>query len=195
MLDAIAISVAANGYSATSVADVIEGAGVSRRTFYEHFRDKEECYLAAYEESVNEALDAVRDGVSAAEDWIERVRGGLRAYLGYLAAHPDASRAFIVEVLAAGPRALAQRDRVHATFAAFLRAARLEAAWSLQLPALPDETFELMVGGIEHVVAQEIRTGGASRLLELEPSLLYIQLTLFAGHRHAAAASDHGSSR
>ena len=188
MLDGITSCVAERGYPSTTVGDVIGAAGVSRRTFYEHFRDKEECYLAAYEESVGATLEVVAKGISGTEDWLSRVRGSLRAYLKRVVDNPQAARAFIVEVLAAGERASEQRDRVHRQFSDFLRAARVQAGQELELPELPDEVFEVMVGGIEHVVAHEIRCGRGDRLMALEQPLLYFQIALFAGHAHATAA-------
>ena len=193
MLDGITSCVAERGYASTTVADVIATAGVSRRTFYEHFPDKEGCYLAAYEESVSATLEAVAQGISGAEDWLSRVRGSLRAYLKRVVDNPQAARAFIVEVLAAGERACEQRDRVHRRFSDFLRAARVQAGQELELPELPDEVFEVMVGGIEHVVAHEIRSGRADRLMALEQPLLYFQISVFAGHAHATAAMQCGS--
>jgi AcrR family transcriptional regulator len=188
MLDAMTVAVARSGYADTTVADVIDVAGVSRRTFYEHFRDKQACYLAAFAESAMDVLQQVALRTAAADHWLERAREGLRAYLGHLAAHPDASVAFIAEVAGAGSEAFAQRDRIHAQFAEFLRAVRDEAAEELPLPPLPDEAYVLIVGGLEYVVAREIRAGRARRLPALEDHLLYVALSMFAGHRAAAAA-------
>ncbi|HEX8856534.1 MAG TPA: helix-turn-helix domain-containing protein, partial [Thermoleophilaceae bacterium] len=85
MLDAMAQSVAEKGYAATTVADVVGRAGVSRKTFYEHFRDKEDCFLEAWDAGVEILLDAVAQATTATEDWREGVRAGTRAYLETLA--------------------------------------------------------------------------------------------------------------
>src|SRR6185312_6723758 len=78
MIDAMAQTVAAKGYTATTVADVVAHAGVSRKTFYEHFADREECFLAAYDAAVDVLLGAVAErmaaGPSSEIDWRERVR-------------------------------------------------------------------------------------------------------------------------
>ena len=94
MLAAIAEAVAAKGYGATSVADVLERAGVSRRTFYEHFRDKEACFLAAYDAGVEILMATMRD---AGDD----LRPRIRAFLGTLAAEPAFAFTFVIEVVAA----------------------------------------------------------------------------------------------
>jgi AcrR family transcriptional regulator len=188
MLDALIRCVARSGYSATSVADVIAEAGVSRRTFYEHFEGKETCYLAAYAEAVRATLEAVGEAIAIQADWLTRARNALRAYLRYVAEHPDSARAFFVEVLSAGEAALARRDAVQAQFADFLRATREEASRTLDLAPLPDETYELLVAGIEQLVAQRVRMGQAQTIPQLETSFLYIELALFADHRTAASA-------
>src|SRR3954471_7256007 len=87
LLDAIAKVVAEKGYAATSVADVIELAGVSRKTFYEHFRDKEACFLAAYDAGVDILLATMREAGDT--------RSRVRAYLETLAAEPDFARTFL----------------------------------------------------------------------------------------------------
>src|SRR4051795_2217185 len=83
MLGAMADAVAGKGFAATTVADVVAGAGVSRKTFYEHFRDKEECFLAAYDTGVDLVLDAI---VAARPQqgeytWIDLMRARVHAYL------------------------------------------------------------------------------------------------------------------
>src|SRR4051812_24329832 len=89
MLDAIAETVALRGYGATTVADVVERAGVSRKTFYEHFRDKEECFLVAYDTGVEVLMATMRAGEP------------IRAYLETLAAEPAFARTFLIEIGAA----------------------------------------------------------------------------------------------
>src|SRR3954454_17806727 len=76
MLEAMALAVAEKGYGATAVADVIAGAGVSRKTFYEHFTNKEACFLAAYDAGVTLLLAAINDAVAAATDLLSAVING-----------------------------------------------------------------------------------------------------------------------
>src|SRR3954465_4697871 len=120
MLDAMAVTVADKGYAATTVGDVVSGAGVSRKTFYEHFADKEECFLAAWDAGVQILFDAILAARDTGSDPIGRMRAGLRAYLEKLAAEPAFARSFFIEVVAAGPRAEARRAEVHARFADLL---------------------------------------------------------------------------
>src|SRR3954452_4843265 len=117
LLDAMARVVAAKGFGATSVADVIARAGVSRKTFYVHFRDKLDCFLAAYDLGVEVLLATVRAAGEDETDPIAVARARTRAYLATLSSEPDFARTFLLEVSAAGPEALERRRAVHRQFA------------------------------------------------------------------------------
>ena len=80
MLEAMAHAVADKGYAATTVADVVGGAGVSRKTFYEHFQDKEDCFLEAFDAGVQVLVHTVeRATLEATGEWREHIRAGVRA--------------------------------------------------------------------------------------------------------------------
>jgi AcrR family transcriptional regulator len=117
MLHAIADAVAENGYARTSVADVIARAGVSRETFYQQFADKEDCFLAAFEHSVEVTQRAMSDALlGRPADPLALYDRALRAYLDLLADQGALARVFLVDVYAAGPRALKRRRDVQARF-------------------------------------------------------------------------------
>ena len=193
MIAAMAETVAAKGYAATTVADVVARAGVSRKTFYEHFADREECFLAAYDAAVDALFGAVAERVAAGEpagdDWRARVCAGVRAYLEALASEPAFARTFLVEVRVAGPRAQARRAEVHDRFVEFLRAqstlARQDHPW---LPAVPDTVYAAIVGGMDEVVSAWVADGRTADLAQLEPDLSYFQLALLAGPEIAKEA-------
>jgi AcrR family transcriptional regulator len=190
MLDAIAVAVADKGYAATTVGDVVSGAGVSRKTFYEHFADKEDCFLAAWDAGVQILFDAIMASRDGAGDPIERMRAGLRAYLGTLAAEPAFARSFFIEVVAAGPRAEARRAEVHERFAALFETLHAETRRELpQLPDLPPAIPRAAVGAINELVSDYVRAGRTEQLPELEDTILYLELVLFAGHDVAARAT------
>src|SRR3954466_13894384 len=98
MIDAIAVAVAEKGYAATTVGDVVSGAGVSRKTFYEHFTDKEDCFLAAFDAGVEALLAAIVAAEPDGSGWKAALRARVRAYLSTLAAHPHFAHAFLIEV-------------------------------------------------------------------------------------------------
>src|SRR3954454_17462575 len=108
LLAAMATVVAEKGYAATTVADVVSAAGVSRSTFYELFSSKEACFLDAYNQGVEDLLAAVHSAVRDADgDWRAQLRAGIRAYLGRLARPDHFARVYIDEIHAAGAAALA----------------------------------------------------------------------------------------
>jgi AcrR family transcriptional regulator len=168
LLAAMATVVARKGYAATTVADVVSAAGVSRSTFYELFTSKEACFLDAYREGVDELLGAVREAVHEAEDdWRAQLRAGIRAYLAQLAREDSFARIYIDEIHAAGSNALAARaealrrfaGRYHATFSQ-ARAADP----SLREPH-PDALL-VLCAGTEQLVAERLRARGDVRELE-----------------------------
>ena len=190
MLAAIAQAVAEKGYAATTVGDVVARAGVSRKTFYEHFDDKEECFTAAWDSRVEALLDAIGASSADAGDPAGRMRMGVRAYLGALADEPAFARSFLIEVVAAGPRAEARRSRVHGRFADLFAALHEQSRREdPQLPAVPATVCRAAVGAINEVVSDHVRAGRAADLLELEDEIVYLVLVLFAGHDAAAAAT------
>lgn len=189
MLDAMAQAVAARGYPATTVADVIARAGVSRKTFYEQFRDKEDCFLAAYDTGVELLLGVLRDAGEATQDLLRRARARTRAYLAELAAEPAFARTFMIEVNAAGPAALARRDAVHDRFADLLREQLIAAREQFpQISEPPEEAYLAAVGATDLLASRLIARGRTSELPQLEDAVLHVQLSLLAGPAVAALA-------
>lgn len=133
------------GYTATSVADVIARAGVSRETFYEQFGSKQECFLAAFD-TAGEIFMASLVGLKIEGSPTERVDALLGAYLETLASQPVYARIFLVEVHAAGPEALRRRAALQQRFS--------EALVLMLGTEDPDErfAFELAVAGIGSMV-------------------------------------------
>jgi AcrR family transcriptional regulator len=175
----MAEAVAEKGYLPTTVADVIARAGVSRKTFYEHFRDKEDCFLAAYDTGVELLLEALRSAGSNEEDLLERARLRTRTYLETLASEPAFARTFMIEVMAAGPAAQARRDAVHERFADLLR----EQVKAAGLPEQPDEIYLAAVGATDLLVSRVVALGRTAELSQLEDVVMQVQLSLLAGIR------------
>src|SRR5215212_8952564 len=121
LLEAVGRAVAERGYAAATIDDVVRRAGVSKKTLYDHFADKEDCFLAAYETASEELFERVREAHAGHDDWVERTRAGILAYLRWLAADPALARVYLVEVAAAGPQALERRERVRDRYADLMR--------------------------------------------------------------------------
>ncbi|MDQ3850823.1 MAG: TetR/AcrR family transcriptional regulator [Actinomycetota bacterium] len=160
LMAAMTEAVAAKGYAATTIADVVGRARVSRRTFYEQFADKEDCFLAAYDLAAQMVMGEITGAASRDVAWEHRVRDGIDAYLAGMAREPAVTRVFLVEILAAGPRALARRRQVHERFAALLRA--LVDAARCEHPRLgelsPDVSLAL-IAGINELVLVSMESG------------------------------------
>jgi AcrR family transcriptional regulator len=170
------------------VADVVERAGVSRRTFYEQFADKEACFLAAYDAGLAAVLSRIRDAVEVnpAAGWRDRARAGVEAFLALLASEPAFAQALQVEVLTAGPAALDRRAGMLVTFGGIWRNVHERArAEEPTLPALPDEVFTILSSGLEELVRDCIRTRGPATLPELADPILRTVFAIFGADRSA----------
>ncbi|MDP3858562.1 MAG: TetR/AcrR family transcriptional regulator [Stagnimonas sp.] len=175
LFQALSACIAEHGYANTAVADVLALARVSRRTFYQLFRDREDCYLALLEQGHEQLVAEVLAAQASAVGWRQHLERSHHAYLEFFVRQPLLAQALLVAVVAAGPRALAQRDRYHARFIRFqsnLYALRQQD--EPELPALPEEVFAVLIHGINELVASWVREGRSSELLRLEPVLLYV---------------------
>jgi AcrR family transcriptional regulator len=182
LLEAMAACVAEQGYAATTVAHVIARAGVSRKTFYEHFADKHACFLAAWEVGYELLLDQVVQAVAEAGSWREQLRAGSRAFLEVLAAEPDFARSFLIEVLSAGDDALALRAEIHRRFAAVIAGgyalARME---NPSLGPLPAFVPQAAAGAVWELVFEHVRTRGVVGIMELAPQIEQLHQALVTG--------------
>jgi AcrR family transcriptional regulator len=182
LLEAMALCVAEHGYDATTVAQVIAQAGVSRKTFYEHFADKRACFLAAWETGTELLLNHVAAAVEAIEDpraWQQRIGAGTEAFLEILAAEPAFARSFLIEVLSGGEDALARRATINGRFATLFAGAHAAArAAGAELPELPRWVFDASVCAASELLVEHVRTRGVEGLAELAPRLEHVHLTL-----------------
>ena len=181
MLDAVVRAVAFRGYADVTVTDVVGRAGVSRRTFYEHFRDKQECFLAAYQTGLEILAGRIVGATAETPDavWREKLRIGLEAYTRALSEHPRFARTLLIDILGAGPEAVALRQRLHELF--MLRFRRLSEQAAAQEPAVapvPDVFLRALVGGIGELVQEHILREGAETLPELTPQLVRVAETV-----------------
>jgi AcrR family transcriptional regulator len=184
LVDAMAQVVAEKGYAPATVADVVERAGVSRRTFYEQFEDKEACFLAAYDVGLAAVLARIRDAVEVRSDagWRERARAGVEAFLALLAAEPAFARALQLEILTAGPAALERRAGMLVMFSGVWRNVYDQArAEEPARPALPDELFTILTAGLEELIRDCIRCRGTDALPELSEPILRTVRAIFGG--------------
>jgi AcrR family transcriptional regulator len=178
IISAAATAVGELGYAETSVEAIIERAGVSRRTFYDYFKNKEDAFLAAYDATIEQQATQVRLAYLAQSTVRDRLRAGIRAYLELMAAEPNIARMCIVEVLAAGPRAMARRNASMRLFASIIEENIHELAPECPVAELAAETI---VGGIHQVVCTRILEGRTAELPDLTDDLLVTILMVGRG--------------
>jgi AcrR family transcriptional regulator len=184
ILSAVADVTSVAGYREMTVEDVIVTAGVSRRTFYEHFKSKDEAFLAAFDAALAQLLSTVQEAYEAEEQGAERLRAGLAAFLDFLAREPAFARMCIVEALAAGSEAVKRRNAAMATFARIID----ENARALRTPLDPPAlTAETIVGGIYEVIYTRVVRGDIRDLPLLLPDLVWSAVLPYAGPEAALA--------
>jgi AcrR family transcriptional regulator/DNA-binding PadR family transcriptional regulator len=144
LLDAAFAVVCEEGFQGMAVRKVAERAGVSSKTFYDLFSDREDCFLAAFDHGVEELLARVRPAYESERDWTARIRGGLEVLLGSLESEPALRRLVFVEALGAGPRVLERRAEVLGQLAGVVDEGRVGMEAGDKLPPL---TAEGVVGG------------------------------------------------
>lgn len=170
ILEGFTAALAEKGYAPTTIADIVAKARVSKRTFYEHFEDKEACLLAAYRAATSGMMAAMAAAyeANASRPWPEQVEAVIDAYVTVLESRPSLTRTCLVEMAAAGPRALELRREVHEAFARQLRAfvdrARKQHP-EVQPISAPLATA--IVGGIDELLLAQVERGAQHRLASL----------------------------
>jgi AcrR family transcriptional regulator len=185
LIAGIAEAIAENGYSGTTIAHITRHAAVSRRTFYEHFASKDECFVAAYDTVMEQLRERVSAGFEEAEDWPHAVKAGIGAMLGFLAAEPHLARLCMVEALVAGPVVVERYDAAIQSFVPYFQSGR-EGRPKEVLDRLSAATEEALVGGMVSLISRRIIAGKAEDLEELLPDLVEFTLTPYLGSEEAA---------
>lgn len=172
LLQAMARVCGDKGVAAATIADVVREAGVSKRTFYEHFESKDACFFALYRASSGSALRALRNAIDAGQPWQDQVESALRAYFFHLAAAPSLSQTLFVEIHHLGPAGIRHRREAMQQFADFM----LE---TVNQPAINTSDFPrrlltphmamAAVGAINELMLQIIEKGDADQMQHLTP--------------------------
>lgn len=191
LLDAMAAVCARKTYQATTVADVVDEAGVSRATFYQLFGDKEDCFLATIDEALGLLVEALEPLVSApVEDWGVTVTGVISTMLELMSDLPDYATAVMVESQAAGEAAFERYSQGIGLVVALLNEGRVHGNNPV---TPPPRTARAMMGGGEWLIRGEMIAGRANRLPALVPDFVYMVLVPFLGQdealRHARLAA------
>lgn len=157
----LAKAVAEKGYAATTIADVVANARVSKRTFYEHFADKEACLMELYGDACARLMQVLREAGHRDQPWSERVHELADAYLSTLDELLPANRALVVEMQAAGVRAYRMRQRMQREFAQTLVDVVEEARTANpRLSPLRPALALALVGGINELMLDVVGPSG-----------------------------------
>jgi AcrR family transcriptional regulator len=185
LLAAMLRATAELGYREVSVQDVLDRAGVSRPTFYEHFENKEDCFLEAFDTAATRLRTRLESAAEEGETWRERLRLGLEQLLRFVAEEADAAMSLIVDSRAACPPALLRRDELLDHFASCIdtqvRAESPEASAPSAIAAAG------VVGGIEALLYSRLNRGETADIESLLPALMYFAVLPYEGQ---AAASE-----
>lgn len=180
-LEAIVRVAAVKGYEGTTVAAVLDVAGIGRETFYELFAGKRDCFLAAHAVLFNDMLAKATAAYEQPGSWPERARRGLSAVLRWFSADPDVARVMMIEVAAVGPTF---QERFHANFDAFvdkLDEGREQAGG----PPCPPNVSSLAAGAVFARIYEEVVLGRTAELPRLLPRLTFQLLLPFVGEESA----------
>lgn len=187
VLEAMRATIAEQGYPKTSIAEAIKRAGVSRKTFYALFVDRDDCFVALYDEHMRRLLDLTLSAFDAQDEWVPSLRAALTVLLDALAHDPLAARVCFVEVLAAGPHAAERRTEAMAELRDILELdeRRIDDAdagsAAASAPASPTALGRSLVGGLVEVLYQEINADRAEQLPRLLPDLMYTLVLPYQG--------------
>ncbi len=186
ILAAMAKTCAAKGYGATTIGDVVETAGVSRATFYELFRDKEDCLQASMELSLADAMGRIVEVYSPDKPWATMVRDAAASFLDLLATRPDFARMALVEAPAAGGRSLEMYASGKRVLQALLDRGRSD---PIEEQGIPSSAGRGALAAAESLIVGQILAGNAERLSELLPDVVYIVTIPYLGQDEALRQS------
>ena len=185
LIAGLAEAVAENGYARTTIAHITRHAAVSRRTFYEHFASKDDCFVAAYDTVMSELDRRVGEAFEQEDEWPQAVRAGIEAMLEFLTAEPHLARLSMVEALVAGPVVVERYDAAIQSLVPYFRAGR-EGRSEEVLAGLSTTTEEALVGGIVSLISRRIFADRTAELQSLLPDLVEFALTPYLGNAEAA---------
>ncbi len=153
------------GFVATTISDLVAGAGVSRRSFYEHFENKEECLLGTYDALIERLTARIAEAYDPQEDWVDQIEAFVRALFEASSDRPDAARLVSVEMGAAGPVGIERWARDAERLAKFITAVFEQAPGDGSIPA---PVARAIVGALRTILYSRVRRERSSRSLKAE---------------------------
>jgi AcrR family transcriptional regulator len=192
MLLATAELVAERGYQKTTIELIAKTSRVALVTFYEHFSGKEECFLAAFDESVAAAREVFAELLDPEQPWQEQISAGLEIFLEMVVKEQARAKLCVVESQAAGSASLARYQAMLESVAPKLREGR---EFNPRAVRLPDGLEVAIAGGIAWLVHQRLVADDVDDLKALLPEMLQVTLTPYVGEVEAGRAADAAQAR
>lgn len=179
LLNGVVEAVAEHGFGETTIGSITKAAKISRRTFYEYFPNKEECFLAAYEMIDAHIRGAMLAAADPAEPWPEQVRARLATLLATLDRDAAVARFYLVEPLAAGGEIAARYRDAMQLLAETIRPEPTPADIDVEV------RDQVLMGGVATLISRRLKAGGEARLAELLPDLVELVLAPYLGRDEA----------
>jgi AcrR family transcriptional regulator len=192
ILLATAELVAERGYQKTTIELIAKTSRVALVTFYEHFSSKEDCFLAAFDESIVAAREVFAELLNPEDAWQDQISAGLEIFLEMVVKEQARAKLCIVEAQAAGTASLGRYQAMLESVAPKLREGR---EFNPRSSRLPDGLEVAIAGGIAWLVHQRLVTGEADDLMALLPEMLQVTLTPYVGEVEAGRAADEAQAR
>ncbi|HEV7918990.1 MAG TPA: TetR/AcrR family transcriptional regulator [Solirubrobacterales bacterium] len=168
LLIAMAESIAEKGFGDTVVADVVRLARVSRRTFYEHFSDREDCFLALCDATTSWIVDLIDEAVDPEDAWHDQTARAIDVYIGVFTSQPSLTRSFLFEIYSTGERGVRQHRKVQRRFAEqlFTLAANVRKRHP-ELNPVSFHTASAIIAGVGELAMLAIEDGTADGVTKL----------------------------
>jgi AcrR family transcriptional regulator len=168
------------GYSETTIGDVVRVARTSRSAFYEHFTDKEACFLAAYAQMTGAFIKASLDAAARVDSWERMLEAGILTYFRFMAEHPEVAVSTVVEIHSAGRAGLKARNRALRQWMGTIEGVALLARREgVQIPELGEAGCAAIVLTAEAYVHEYARRNRVRKVQEKAPDVLALARTLF----------------
>lgn len=161
LVDALAASIADIGYSATTVADIVRRARTSRRTFYEHFSDREGCLVALLGDTNHEAIAVISAAVDPAAPWEDQIRQAVRAWIADADSHPAVMLSWIRDLPALGMAARTLQREVTEAFITLVQTlSDTDELHAAGIKTVSRQRAIMLIGGLRELTAMTVESGG-----------------------------------
>lgn len=190
LLEALASSIAEVGYAETTVADIVRRAKTSRRTFYDHFADREACLVALLTATHLAAIRSMSSGVDPSAAWEVQIRQAVESWIEYSDTHAAVLLSWIREAPALGPAARKFKDEVTESYIKLIQT--ISSGQMLRAAGhgtVPRSRAVIFIGGLRELAAITVESGG--KLSDIAEDAVDAAILLFSAGEIASRSSDH----